>query len=46
MEIVSPLIAKESQNIQLSNTCFTYSHIKYSLQKEVESKLCVCVCVF
>jgi hypothetical protein len=43
METVTTLIAKEPQNVQFPNTCFTYSHIKYSLWKEVESK-CVCVC--
>lgn len=44
METVTTLIAKEPQNVQFPNTCFTYSNIKYSLWKEVESK-CVCVCV-
>jgi len=46
METVTTLIAKEPQNVQFPNTCFTYSDIKYSLWKEVESKcVCVCVCV-
>ena len=41
METVTTLIAKEPQNVQFPNPCFTYSHIQYSLWKKVESK-CVC----